>query len=81
MAGADRPIREQEHVAKESTMLGSASCIGIAKPESGVDVREPWGVRTDVAEGRGSVTRVEYLPGIGWVSRDPWPQREKRSPR
>jgi hypothetical protein len=29
----------------------------------------------------GSVARVEYLSGIGWVSRDFWPQSEKRSPR
>ncbi len=62
-------------------MLGSARGTEVPVLEPQVEVREPWGSRTDATEGRGSVARVEYLPGIGWISRDPVRQSEKRSPR
>ena len=60
-------------------MLGSARGTEVPVLEPQVEVREPCGSRTDVADGR--VARVEYLPGIGWISRDPVRQSEKRSPR
>jgi len=43
--------------------------------------QEPWNRRASTFERTGSVARMEYLQGIGWVSRDPWAQSEKRSPR
>lgn len=62
-------------------MLGSARSLEVPELEQGIEVREPWDGRREGTERPGSVSRVEYLQGIGWVSRDPWPQREKRSPR
>ncbi len=62
-------------------MLGSARGVEMPTMEEEASVREPWYGSVTTSSPCGSVARVEYLTGIGWVSRDPWPQSEKRSPR
>lgn len=57
------------------------STIEVDVQEDRTRFQEPWNRHVSVFERTGSVARMEYLPGIGWVSRDFLPQREKRSPR